>query len=209
MAKTVTVAANELIASAWGNEIRDRTVQRFATIAERDAQWTPAAAGQGALCVVLAAPMTLYVSTGTAWVQTSPGYVAAPRVGTSSSWSNSTVTASDITVTAGVAPSIAGLALNTARRYRMTFWSNPQLATLNARGVFDFQADATVIATYAFSRNLTAALDEYWQAIFVPPDSAAHTYKMTGRSPDAAALALVGTSAPHPIQFAIEDVGAV
>lgn len=33
MTKTVDVAANEKIASVWGNEIRDRTIQVFASVA--------------------------------------------------------------------------------------------------------------------------------------------------------------------------------
>lgn len=57
MTKTVDVAANQKIASTWGNEIRDRTRQVFSTPAERDAQW--AAPPNGASCVTL--------DTGTTW----------------------------------------------------------------------------------------------------------------------------------------------
>jgi hypothetical protein len=39
MTKTADVVAGGDIVAPWGNEIRDRTVQVFATAAERDAQW--------------------------------------------------------------------------------------------------------------------------------------------------------------------------
>lgn len=49
MPKTVDVASGQKIASTWGNEIRDRTVQLFVSVAERDASgWAPA---NGAMCV--------------------------------------------------------------------------------------------------------------------------------------------------------------
>lgn len=40
MGLTANVVAEAPILSAWGNEIRDRTIQNFATAAERAAQWT-------------------------------------------------------------------------------------------------------------------------------------------------------------------------
>jgi hypothetical protein len=39
MVKTADVVAGADIVTTWGNEIRDRTAQVFATAAERDAQW--------------------------------------------------------------------------------------------------------------------------------------------------------------------------
>jgi len=64
MALTPNVAAGALIQSAWGNEIRDRTVQRFATFAELTAGWPDAA--KGAVAVTLDT-LTVWVHTGTAW----------------------------------------------------------------------------------------------------------------------------------------------
>ena len=89
MAKTVDVAQGQQIASPWGNEIRDRTCQVFASAAERDAQWPTAP--NGALCVTLdtnvlyrriagvwrAAPGTLYTSG-----QSGTGDTAMPAIGT-------------------------------------------------------------------------------------------------------------------------------
>lgn len=51
MAFTPNVVDGNIILASWGNEIRDRTRQVFATPAERDAQW--AAPPNGATCVTL------------------------------------------------------------------------------------------------------------------------------------------------------------
>lgn len=64
MARTADVVAGTLIQSAWGNEIRDRTVQQFATTAERDTWAGPPA---GAVCITTDT-MTLWRYTGTTWV---------------------------------------------------------------------------------------------------------------------------------------------
>lgn len=66
MALTPNVVSNTPITSAWGNEIRDRTVQKFATAAERTAQWP--APPVGAVSTLATNPNTLYVWTGAAWV---------------------------------------------------------------------------------------------------------------------------------------------
>jgi hypothetical protein len=65
MTKTVDVAAGQKVASTWGNEIRDRTRQVFASVTERDAQWTTAP--NGAECVTLDTGTTWYRLAG-AWV---------------------------------------------------------------------------------------------------------------------------------------------
>lgn len=51
MGFTNNVVDGNIILAAWGNEIRDRTAQVFATAAERDSQW--AAPPNGALAVTL------------------------------------------------------------------------------------------------------------------------------------------------------------
>lgn len=82
MAKTVDVVAGQKIASAWGNEIRDRTIQSFATVAERDASgWV---APNGAFCVTIDTA-TLWQRVGGAWVSRRPfvlgGTIAATTDG--------------------------------------------------------------------------------------------------------------------------------
>jgi hypothetical protein len=64
MGLTPDVAAGELIQSAWGNEIRDRTVQHFATAAERDGWIGPP---DGAMAVTTDNNL-LWQYNGTAWV---------------------------------------------------------------------------------------------------------------------------------------------
>lgn len=51
MSKTLDVVAGNIIDDAWGNEIRDRTLQVFATAAERDSQW--ATAPDGSTCITV------------------------------------------------------------------------------------------------------------------------------------------------------------
>jgi hypothetical protein len=69
MAFTADVAAGQKIASTWGNQgIRDRTIQVFATIAERDAQWPSPPVG--AHCIT--------VDSFSMWVRRA-GFWAPPR----------------------------------------------------------------------------------------------------------------------------------
>jgi hypothetical protein len=65
MAFTPNVVDGNIILAAWGNEIRDRSVQVFATVAERDAQWP--APPRGAVCVTLDTD-TLWKRGAAAWV---------------------------------------------------------------------------------------------------------------------------------------------
>lgn len=41
------------VKSAWAQEVSNRVVQRFATVADRDTRWPAATAGRGAMCVTL------------------------------------------------------------------------------------------------------------------------------------------------------------
>jgi hypothetical protein len=66
MTLTNNVVDGQIINAAWGNNIRDRSFQRFATTAERDAQWPPATAGAGAMCITLDTYYA-WVSNGTIW----------------------------------------------------------------------------------------------------------------------------------------------
>jgi len=51
MALTADVHPGDVIASPWGNEIRNRSLQAFASTAERDAQWPTAP--NGSICLVV------------------------------------------------------------------------------------------------------------------------------------------------------------
>jgi hypothetical protein len=73
MGLTANVVANTPILSTWGNELRDRSVQVFATVAERSAQWpTPP---NGAVSWITAT-LTLHVFNGAVWVQVTPAAAA-------------------------------------------------------------------------------------------------------------------------------------
>lgn len=66
MALTPNVVAGAPILSAWGNEIRDRTVQRFASAAARTSGWV--APPVGASSVLDDTPGVVWVYTGTTWL---------------------------------------------------------------------------------------------------------------------------------------------
>lgn len=76
MGLTGNVVDGALIASAWGNEIRDRTLQVFQTVVERNAGW--ANPPDGAHCVTLDT-YTMWQRRGGTWVG-SPVYADAGAV---------------------------------------------------------------------------------------------------------------------------------
>jgi len=79
MALTPDVTAGTIVQSTWGNQIRDRTVQVFATVAERNTWAAPPA---GAHCVTLDT-LTRWIYTGTAWRSLSaPPRARVTRTGT-------------------------------------------------------------------------------------------------------------------------------
>ena len=76
MGLTPNVVANTPILSTWGNEVRDRSLQNFATAAERAAQWL--APPEGAISYLRDVDR-IDVYTGTAW--TPYGNVVAATAG--------------------------------------------------------------------------------------------------------------------------------
>lgn len=69
MAFTPNVVDGNIILASWGNEVRDRSCQVFATAAERNSQW--AAPPNGAICVTLDTN-TLWRRVAGAWAAQSP-----------------------------------------------------------------------------------------------------------------------------------------
>src|SRR5262245_2986386 len=73
MPATPNVVANTTILSAWGNNIRDRTIQIFASVADRDSQnavW--AAPLDGMTCYTIAEDKHWYGKAGV-WVEWTAG----------------------------------------------------------------------------------------------------------------------------------------
>jgi len=86
MGFTANVVDGNIILAAWGNEIRDRTRQVFATAAERDSQW--AAPPNGATCVTLDTATT-WQRLGGAWTAVQPGTVVSQaQIPASGQWQN-------------------------------------------------------------------------------------------------------------------------
>lgn len=86
MAFTPNVVDGNVILAQWGNEVRDRTSQVFATAAERDAQW--AAPPNGATCITLDTA-TQWRRLAGAWTAVQPGTVVTSTTwGASGQWQN-------------------------------------------------------------------------------------------------------------------------
>lgn len=77
MGITANVVADAPILAAWGNEIRDRTVQVFASVAERSAQWT--APPEGAFSYIRDVDQ-VHIFDGTGWVCITPVTAATATV---------------------------------------------------------------------------------------------------------------------------------
>ena len=75
MSLTPNVVANTPILSTWGNEVRDRSVQVFATAAERASQWPTPPKGATSW---LNDTNTVHVYNGTAWVCVTPVAATVP-----------------------------------------------------------------------------------------------------------------------------------
>lgn len=67
MTKTPDVIAGQAIASTWGNQIRDRSLQVFTSTADRDSGWPAANAPLGAHCVTTDSGI-IWEKVGSAWV---------------------------------------------------------------------------------------------------------------------------------------------
>jgi hypothetical protein len=111
MSKTLDVVAGNIIDDAWGNEIRDRTLQVFATVAERDSQWPTAP--NGATCVTL--------DTGRQWIRIAGGWQPAwPRLVSALALSTTgTVTSTTPIDVPGASISVP---LYSGRAYRIAGW---------------------------------------------------------------------------------------
>jgi hypothetical protein len=79
MTKTADVALATNIDPVWGNEIRDRTTQVFASVAERDAQWLNPP--NGSVCVTLDT-YTRWRRQAGAWVNVDPFIQSGATTGT-------------------------------------------------------------------------------------------------------------------------------
>lgn len=133
------VIANAPILSAWGNSIRDRTVQQFASAAERSSQWSSPPVGAMSW---ITTPGLLSVYNGTAWVTITPqsATVATNDTTTSNTYANVT----------NVGPAVS---VQTATRALVTLscWYANNTSSLGA------------FASVAVSGASTIAANESWR----------------------------------------------
>lgn len=138
MALTVDVHPGDVVASPWGNEIRNRSLQAFASTAERDSQW--GTAPNGAICLVLTGTdAVLYHRRGGTWqalhvssltVDGAVVFTAGPV----------TMTAGSLTLTAGnIGVTVGNLTLNNGimtavKNTTDKTWANAQLLSQGDAG---------------------------------------------------------------------------
>lgn len=77
MSEMPDVATLTTISSDWGNDIRDRTIQRYSSVANRTSEHASPAEGD---LSYLEDSNTVWVYNGTAWVQLVPGPVATANI---------------------------------------------------------------------------------------------------------------------------------
>jgi hypothetical protein len=136
MAFTPNVVDGNIILASWGNELRDRSLQVFSSVAERDQQW--AAPPNGAHCITL--------DTGAVWRRV--GGVWAPMPGTM--FQTGANTSGDVqpsggglrdtvTVTLGPAPYPCRISVNCAT------WFGNGTGQINAQSDLVRLADTAVV----------------------------------------------------------------
>jgi len=128
MALTSSVAPNTPILSAWGNEIRDRTVQQFPDQANLQAQWPDAPNGAVAITLDRSQLWIKRAGGGTGWQLAntsrgirssiwSPNWFAVPDMASGGRW--------------GIGPAFS---LFTGRLYSVTFTMRQQGSAVAAGG---------------------------------------------------------------------------
>jgi hypothetical protein len=140
MALTPDVTAGTIIQSAWGNQIRDRTVQVFATVAERNALWP--APPRGAMCITVDTLALWIFDTGAGGWRPTPGTVLATSV--------STALASNTSASVRVqlpGSLTAAVVFPAARVVRVDVHAGLQTDTLNRQGRVEARMDSVAVAS--------------------------------------------------------------
>jgi hypothetical protein len=131
MTLTPDVASGELIQSAWGNQIRDRTLQRFANFAALVAEWPDATDGAHAWLIDEASMVT---RVGAIWKLAGPGGILAY---------GEVPPGADYTRTAAIqyiGTEVASLAFTLRSTRRVRYWGQ----VFGGIGVADGRIDLTV-----------------------------------------------------------------
>ena len=159
------VIANAPILSSWGNAIRDRTVQRFATATERAAQWATPPTGA---CCWLDAPGVLAVYNGAAWVTITPVMATVPA--------NQSTASGSYTDLSTAGPSVAIQTGTKARVFVSAFMANN---TVGGGAAMSFAVSG---ATTAAANDVNAAQVSYTNVVNT---GVAHSFEslVTGLTP--------------------------
>lgn len=194
-------APSSPVKSAWAQEISNRVLQRFASIAERDAKWPAATAGKGAHCCVTS-NLGLFISDGAAWQPFGPmGLIAAHALNVSYSTTGVHSTAQDTGVTVTVNEPAN-------RRWKWTMQSNPYGAAYPV--LFQIMRNGVVFADYgvpASALNATTSHSLTFTAVKQTTAGAAVVYKVQMRNGEANVAMTDYASATQQRLLMIEDIG--
>lgn len=148
------------------------------------------------------------VSTLSSTVADMPSGLVGFTSGTATSWTNSTATETDLTVTSGTAPSITA-ALDTNRRYKLVFEGRftAEAGALTGQVRFIENGTQRSATEFGFSQ-IVSPITTHHEQILVPASSASVVYKCVGSSPSTG-LITAAASSSSPMQFWIEDMGAI
>lgn len=155
---------------------------------------------------------TLKIGDGiTAWLSLStPGRrdIVGLADGTGTAYTNATSSETDITVSAGAAPTLT-LALLTTRRYKAVFvcrWqSTVDADIIQVRFIENAVARKGALMRLVATTNLTFQCE--W--VFTPASGASVVYKVTGARTNGTGTISAFASAQSPMQFWIEDMGLI
>lgn len=164
MGLTANVVPNAPILSSWGNTIRDRTIQYFASAAERTAQWVSPPDG------------------AFSWLDD----VAELQVYNASTWISLTAKTAEV-LTAQTTTSTAYADLATAGPQVTILCGGKALVTVSAEGSLNTAPDISFAAVAVSGATTRAAADDYGTVIGHPVANVTigghSTFEMAGLTP--------------------------
>ena len=192
----VTVNPGDLITSQWGNLTYGQTNLAFASVADRNSQWTTPP--EGAQCVTL--------DTGSPWIYRAGAWHGRPAGLVSSISGPITVVSCGSTATTVL--SLAGVPLVAGRRYRVTCNILGQQVTAQSGqtySVINDTAGGIPSGMRVFTENplnLNAYTTHSWGWVFTAASTVADTITMTALTTAGSFTVLANDS-----QIAVEDIG--
>lgn len=132
--------------------------------------------------------------------------ILGQAVGTATSWTNATTTASDITASTGAAPTLT-LSLITTRLYKAVFVGRFFSTVANDLANISFNEGGVSRRAAIVECPLTNAISVHHEWLFNPASAASIVYKVQGARFSGTGTISGTASASTPFHFWIEDMG--